>query len=111
MCDYLVVSVSPDSVVRKHKGSGRPVQKIFERMRMLRALRCVQQVWVCPSEDASDAIILLAPSLFVKGADYASKGVTASERSACELVGAQIAYTQTEKRSTTDLIRRIRELA
>ncbi len=104
--DRLIVSVSPDSVVRRDKGAPRPIQGVGERVRMLRALRFVDQVWVCTSDDASDAIRLFAPDVFVKGRDYINVGPTPHERAAAQAVGCTIAYTQTEKKSTTDLINR-----
>lgn len=103
--DFLVVSVSTDEVVRKRK-PGRPIQPIGERVSHLRALGFVDQVWVCTSEDAADAITLFCPSWFVKGNDYSSSSLSAGERLACERVGAKLAFTQTEKQSTTAVIER-----
>lgn len=106
MGDRLVVSVSSDDVVARRK-PGRPIMGVGERVAMLRALRCVNIVWVCTSDDASDAIVLFAPSVFVKGKDYEHGGLSHGEKEACRRVGAEIAFTQTKKRSSTDVIRRI----
>jgi bifunctional ADP-heptose synthase (sugar kinase/adenylyltransferase) len=106
MGERLFVSVSSDDVVARRK-AGRPIMQIGERLAMLRELRCVNHVWVCTSEDASDAIVLFSPSVFVKGKDYEHGGLSYGEKEACRRVGAEIAFTQTRKRSSTDVIRRI----
>jgi rfaE bifunctional protein nucleotidyltransferase chain/domain len=103
--DHLVVAVSSDDVVRERK-PGRPIQPIGERVAALRALRCVDEVWVCTSYDGSDAILLFCPTYYVKGNDYSLKTLTPGEINACHRVGAQIIFTNTEKRSTTALIER-----
>lgn len=104
--DRLIVSVSGDEVIRRNKGGNRPIEPVSDRVKKLRSLRFVDQVWVCTSDDASDAILLFSPDVFVKGRDWIGTGPTQNERTACRRVGCSVAYTQTDKKSTTDLINR-----
>jgi len=81
---------------------------VEDRVTLLRSLRFVDEVWVCQSHDGSDAIRLFCPSYFVKGKDYDYPGgLSIGEVSACRMVGALIAFTQTEKKSSTEIIERI----
>lgn len=103
----LVVSLSADAVVRARK-PGRPIHLLHHRMEMVRALRCVAQVYACYSMDGSDAIIDIKPDYFVKGRDYKLDTLSEGERDACKEVGARVFFTTAEKRSSTDIIERLR---
>lgn len=106
--DRLVVSVSSDEIV-SNKGPGRPIRPLAHRMRMLRALRMVDEVCVAQSPDASASIIRYCPTWFIQGIDYAESGPTDMEKWACKEVGAQIGHTTHPKAdSTTAIIERIR---
>lgn len=106
MGDRLIVSVSTDEVVASRK-PGRPIQPIGERVAAVRGCRYVDDAWVCQSDDGSAAILHFCPSLFVKGIDYDASTLSGRELEACRKVGAGIAFTQTLKKSSTDLIARI----
>ena len=103
MGDYLLVGLTLDRAVGK---AGRPIQTWEERAKMLRSLRCVSEVRGCVS--ALDALIRFKPDIFVKGADYAESGLLPEEIAQCERSGISIRFTKAQKRSTTDLIQRIR---
>ncbi len=66
--DVLVVSTTNDQYV--NKGPGRPAFKIFDRVKFLREINCID--FVCVSNDfTSEKIIkLLRPNLYCKGTDY-----------------------------------------
>lgn len=109
--NLLVVSVSKDEVVAR-KGHDRPIRPLADRVRMLRALKSVDDVRVCETEDATASILSVAPLWFIQGIDYAKSGPTDSERAACEEVGAQWACTSHPKNdSTTAIVERIRACA
>ena len=101
----LVVGLTLDAFVNK---PGRPIQPWHERAAMLMSLACVDGV--VPCENAVQAIRLLRPAYFVKGRDY-SGGILGDEEKACWDIGAQPHYTGSLKRSTTELIKRIKEAA
>jgi rfaE bifunctional protein nucleotidyltransferase chain/domain len=101
--DYLVVGLTMDEYVNK---PGRPIQTWEERAEMLRELRCVSAVSAC--RNAVEAILAWRPDVFVKGADYSLIGLLSREREACMQVGAKVAFTKAEKKSTTELIARVK---
>lgn len=103
MGDYLLVGLTLDRAVGK---AGRPVQEWADRARMLRALRCVSEVRGCVS--GLDALMRFGPAVFVKGADYAKKGLLGEEVIFCARRGIEMRFTTADKKSTTDLIRKIR---
>jgi len=69
--DRLVVAVNDDASVTRLKGSGRPVNPLEQRLRVLAGLAAVD--WVVGfSEDTPEALLeLLKPDVLVKGGDYA----------------------------------------
>lgn len=100
MGDFLFVALTHDEFVGK--GIGRPIMPFAERAEMLRELRSVTAV--IGSDNAVDAIRSTRPQIFVKGIDYADAGLLPAEIEACKEVGAQIRFTDSEKKSTTELI-------
>ena len=101
--DYLIVGLTLDEHVNK---PGRPIQTWEERAEMLRALRSVNAVYRC--RNAVDAIMSWRPTIFVKGGDYADKGLLKEEIDACKLVGAEIRHTAYVPITTTDIVKRIK---
>jgi rfaE bifunctional protein nucleotidyltransferase chain/domain len=102
--ERLVVSITADKYIAK---PGRPIYNERARSAMLRALRCVDDVVVAQSPTAVESIRRVMPRVFVKGLDYCERGIIAEELVVCREIGCDIAYTPTEKYSTTDLIRRL----
>lgn len=103
MGDVLVIGLTLDEYVCK---PGRPILSWTERASILKELRCVNAVFPC--RDAVEAIYAVRPSIFVKGSDYSTKGLLQEEVDACQKVGAVIQFTNADKKSTTDIINRIR---
>lgn len=68
--DRLVVCLNSDASVRRLKGAGRPLNPAADRVSVLRALDCVDEVLVF-SEDTPERILgELRPDIWVKGGDY-----------------------------------------
>ncbi|MGW4023613.1 adenylyltransferase/cytidyltransferase family protein [Streptomyces sp. NPDC005009] len=68
--DRLVVRVNSDASVRRRKGAGRPVDPLTDRVRVLRALACVDAVF---DEDTPERLLSgLRPDVWAKGGDYAA---------------------------------------
>lgn len=103
MGDRLIVALTADEYVGK--GAGRPVQSWEERAEMLCALRCVEVVF--ESTNLESAILKLEPQIVAKGSDWAGR-LPLADIDAANEVGAEIRFTTSEKRSTTELIERIR---
>ncbi len=108
--DMLVVGVNSDDSVRKLKGPERPVVPEFERVEILAALECVDYVTIFTEDTPIELILAIKPDVHVKGGDYRTERLI--EADAVESVGGRIQIvsftsTETEGRSTTNLIGRI----
>jgi rfaE bifunctional protein nucleotidyltransferase chain/domain len=110
--DVLVVGVNSDDSVRRLKGPGRPVLPAPERAELVAALACVDYVVVFGEDTPEECIRLLRPRVHCKGADYAPpSGKPVPEAALVESYGGRVAYLPlAEGISTTELIRRVREL-
>lgn len=108
--ERLVVSVTAAKWVRLAKGEGHPAHTDAERVDMLRELRIVDEVYLCDSPTAVRAIIKFKPRFFAKGSDYAARGINPLELEACGLVGAQVIYTATRKRSVLGMVSEFQQL-
>ena len=77
--DRLVVAVNDDASAARLKGSGRPVNDLESRMRVLDALASVD--WVTSfSEDTPEALLsALRPDVLAKGGDYAESEVVGGD--------------------------------
>ena len=105
----LVVGVnSDDSVRRLAKGDDRPLVPWPERARVLAALACVD--CVVPFEEATplELIRALRPDVLVKGADYALEEIVGAA-DVTGWGGRVVRIPLVAGKSTTDLIRRLRE--
>lgn len=106
--DRLVVCVNSDRSVRRLKGVGRPVVSEADRVAMLRALACVDEVVVFDEDTPARVLGELRPQLFVKGGDYG--GHPLPEEEVLAAWGGQVAVVPyLAGRSTTRVIRRVRE--
>lgn len=74
-CDRLVVGVNSDASVRFHKGSGRPINPVADRVAILKALRCVDEVIVFGEATPWRLIQDIEPDVLVKGAEYEGRVV------------------------------------
>jgi bifunctional ADP-heptose synthase (sugar kinase/adenylyltransferase) len=104
MGGLLVVGVTRDIDV--NKGPGRPVIKQADRLEMIRGLACVFEAYLF--KDSMQALKHWKPAVYVKGIDYATKGLLPEEISYCADNGIEIRFTNSPKESTTQLIERIR---
>lgn len=100
--ERLVVSITAAAFVTK--GPGRPACCDQERAEQLLDLRFVDDVFVSHDYTGAAAIRFWRPAVYVKGADYAARGVCLPEREACAATGAVIRYTTAVKRSVTELV-------
>jgi rfaE bifunctional protein nucleotidyltransferase chain/domain len=111
MGDRLVVSVTGDQHVEK--GLGRPRFTAAERVEALKALACVDEVFVNDDSDAVATIQRIRPAVYVKGADYVSHGndvvgmsdaILAAEVSAVRSHGGEFALTKAALWSSSRLL-------
>ena len=112
MCDVLVVSVTSDKYVSGRKGQGRPVFTDTLRAYMIASLRIVDFVVISDFKRATEIILKLQPTYYIKGSDFIDKQTPGiqEERSAIEAVGGQMRYTNDPPTSTTAVIEYIQNL-
>ncbi|MFC9926459.1 PfkB family carbohydrate kinase [Streptomyces sp. NPDC127190] len=103
--DCLIVCVNSDASVRRRKGDGRPLVPVADRVRVLRALECVDAVAVF-AEDTPERILGdLRPHIWAKGGDYARTMLP--EQPLVESWGGQVLLLPyLDGRSTTTLAHR-----
>ncbi len=109
-CNYLIVAVCDDDYVRniKHK---EPVIELNDRMRIIGALKCVDEVVVITTEEVEDKMLALKKYKFdvlFSGDDW--KGTPRYEKTEEQFktLGASIEYLPyTQGVSTTDIKKKI----
>ncbi|MBI3853386.1 MAG: adenylyltransferase/cytidyltransferase family protein [Verrucomicrobia bacterium] len=111
--DVLVVTLTPDSFVRK--GPHRPAFPEKLRAEALASLACVDYVAINEWPTAVETIQLLKPSLFVKGLVRESgkrdhSDAIEREEQAIIGVGGKLVYTDEETYSASTLINRFMEV-
>ncbi|MEU3028648.1 PfkB family carbohydrate kinase [Streptomyces incarnatus] len=103
--DCLIVCVNSDDSVRRRKGGGRPLVPVADRVRVLRALECVDAVAVFDEDTPERLLADLRPHIWTKGGDYARTPLP--EQSLVESWGGQVLLLPyLDGRSTTGLARR-----
>ncbi|HET9691288.1 MAG TPA: PfkB family carbohydrate kinase [Acidimicrobiales bacterium] len=101
--DALVVCVNSDASVRALKGPERPVVPEADRVAVLRALGCVDEV-VCFDDPTPAAVLgVLRPDVFVKGGDYTGRPIAESDVLA-RWGGQAVTVPYLGGRSTTGLL-------
>jgi len=106
--ECLVVSITADAFIAK--GPGRPLYDQRTRAQFLAALDPVDAVFVVPEPTALGAVALVRPDCYFKGVDYsgpaaASDPALAAECAAVEAAGGRLVITETEKHSSSALMR------
>jgi rfaE bifunctional protein nucleotidyltransferase chain/domain len=111
--DILIVGVNSDRSVRCLKGLGRPVLPQAERAEVLAALECVSYVLIFDDDDPVRILRALRPDVHCKGAEYAPPhGKPIPEAPIVASYGGRLAFLPLVPGiSTTDIVRRIREIA
>jgi D-beta-D-heptose 7-phosphate kinase / D-beta-D-heptose 1-phosphate adenosyltransferase len=105
--DLLVVGLNSDDGVRRLKGSGRPINGLEDRAEVLAGLSCVDHIVGFDEDTPAELIRALRPHVFVKGGDYTRE--TLPEAPVVEELGGVVRILPlVEDRSTTGIIRRIR---
>lgn len=105
MGDRLVVCVNSDASVRRLKGPGRPLQPAADRVRILEALGCVDEVVIFDESTPETVLRHIRPQLWVKGGDYAGSDIP-EQRVLAEWGGRVVTVPFLPGRSTTGLAHR-----
>jgi D-beta-D-heptose 7-phosphate kinase / D-beta-D-heptose 1-phosphate adenosyltransferase len=105
--DRLVVAVNSDESVRRLKGPGRPVNPVEDRVAVLAALSCVDDVVVFEQDSPEALLTMLRPDVYVKGGDYRPELIPEAEL-VTGLGGEVRTLSYLPDRSTSAIIDRIR---
>ncbi|GGP71952.1 D-glycero-beta-D-manno-heptose 1-phosphate adenylyltransferase [Saccharothrix coeruleofusca] len=77
--DCLVVCLNSDRSVRRLKGPDRPITRESDRVEVLRALACVDEVVVFEEDTPERVLDRLRPDIWVKGGDYRAGSLPEAE--------------------------------
>lgn len=107
MVDILVVSITSEKYVRK--GPGRPYFNDSMRLNFLSGIEYVDYVMLSEGFTAEDVIRVIEPDFYIKGKEYrrAEDDITGKISEEIELVekyGGEVAYTEGQVFSSTNLI-------
>jgi D-glycero-beta-D-manno-heptose 1-phosphate adenylyltransferase len=105
----LLVAVNSDaSVQRLNKGTGRPINSLEDRMALLAALACVSLVVPFDGDTPLELIKAVRPDHLVKGGDWQPGAIVGADF--VTSYGGQVhSIAIRYPRSTTELIRRLRQ--
>jgi rfaE bifunctional protein nucleotidyltransferase chain/domain len=76
--NWLVVGLNSDASVRRLKGDGRPFNCEEDRLAVLFALRCVDEVLIFDEDTPLKLIQTIKPDIVVKGGDYKPEDVVSN---------------------------------
>jgi len=94
--DVVVVGINSDKSVKRLKGQNRPINKQEDRKELLKALRCVDQVFVFEEDTPYNLIKRLHPDVIVKGGDYKKEEVVGSDLTSVEIFNYLEGYSTTK---------------
>lgn len=106
--DVLVVGLNSDPSVTRLKGQGRPLVPQAERKQVLLALRMVDYVCIFDEDTPLELIQKVRPSVLVKGGDWPVDKIVGADF-VKSLGGKVVSLPFVEGRSTSEMVRRIRE--
>lgn len=107
--DALVVALNSDRSVRALKGEGRPILSERERAEVIAALHAVDYVVIFEEETPRELIAKLLPDVLVKGGDWPLDEIVGREE--VEAAGGKVvSLPYVEGSSTTDIIKKIKDL-
>jgi D-beta-D-heptose 7-phosphate kinase / D-beta-D-heptose 1-phosphate adenosyltransferase len=105
----LVVGINTDESIKRLKGTGRPINQLYDRMEVLAGLGAVNHIipFGNPEDDtASQLIQALQPDIFAKGGDY-TKDKLPEALSVEEVGGTVVLLPLLPNRSTTLILNSI----
>ena len=107
--EILIIGLNTDNSIKRIKGDKRPIIPEDERAELLEELRCVDYVIMFDEDTPVDLVAELKPDVYVKGGDY-----TIDQLPEAKIVhsynGEVKIVNFIEGRSTTSIIKRIKEL-
>jgi D-beta-D-heptose 7-phosphate kinase/D-beta-D-heptose 1-phosphate adenosyltransferase len=106
--DVLVVGINDDKSINRLKGKDRPINNLEDRIAVLAALHQIDYLISFQDDRPEEIIRALRPDIFVKGGNYTLDSIP--EAPLVKQLGGEVRIIPFAiKRSTTQLIKRIRE--
>jgi D-beta-D-heptose 7-phosphate kinase / D-beta-D-heptose 1-phosphate adenosyltransferase len=106
--DVLIVGINSDKSISRIKGKDRPINSLEDRIAVLAALHHITYLISFDEDTPEEIIRALKPDVFVKGGNYMVDSIP--EASLVKQLGGEVRIIPFAlKRSTTQLIKRIRE--
>jgi rfaE bifunctional protein nucleotidyltransferase chain/domain len=109
--DRLVVAINDDDSVARLKGPGRPLVPAAERAELIAALEPVDYVVVFAGDTPAPLLRRLQPEVHCKGPDYGTPEAVPEHEVVRAYGGRTVLVGDPKDHATSDLIRRVRELA
>lgn len=107
--DVLVLGLNSDASIKRLKGSNRPINNLYERIRILSGLESVTLMTSFEEDTPISLLDVIRPDLYVKGGDYTIE--TLPEAPVVQAYGGKVEIMPfVQDRSTTNIISRIKSL-
>jgi len=107
--DILIVGVNTDESVRRLKGPSRPILDQAHRGQILSAIEWIDYIVFFGEDTPMELLKLIKPDVIIKGAQYSKEEVVGADF--VESYGGEVRLApMVEGISTTDIVKRIREL-
>lgn len=105
--DKLILLLNSDASVKRLKGESRPINNEADRAFVIAGLQCVDYVSVFEEDTPCEAICVVKPNVWIKGADYRDKRIP--EMDVLDTYGGSLEFIDMlEGRSSTGIIERIK---
>ena len=105
-----VVGVDTDEKVRRRKGPGRPVYPWKDRSEIVACHHGVNCVFPLDADDATEAVDILRPAVYVVGSDHEEEPRPGSARARCVELGGRSVRVDPGTFSTSQIIAQIKAL-
>lgn len=107
--DVLVLALNSDDSIKRLKGNNRPINTLYERIRILSGLESVTLVTSFEEDTPARLLGRIKPDVYVKGGDYSIKNLP--EAPVVLGYGGRVEIMPfVQERSTTNIITRIKNL-
>ncbi|SOD39966.1 D-glycero-beta-D-manno-heptose 1-phosphate adenylyltransferase [Nitrosovibrio sp. Nv4] len=107
--DVLVLGLNSDASIKRLKGSARPINNLYERLRILSGLEAVTLITSFEEDTPINLLDIIQPDVYVKGGDYTIGNLP--EAPIVLGYGGKVEIMPfVQDRSTTNIITRIKNL-
>jgi rfaE bifunctional protein nucleotidyltransferase chain/domain len=104
--DWLIVGLNSDASVKRLKGPTRPICNQEERLKVLRAIRYVDECLIFDEDTPCELIERVRPSTICKGPGYSEENMP--ESAIVKAYGGRVVILDGPDTSTTKIIEKIR---